>query len=670
MKKQVFLLSLIIASIFSLNLINAEVSVTYDAFYAEINNNEGITYSSTPIEDFQTIGYVCLNADCSQVGNRITGLTSSTNTNSITLNFPTTLQNSNGYGIWFYKPGYIHWEQAPNWHGSGVVSEHFDIFLSKKTQSLAPIINLNVINEVHPNIPVEIDVEVGIDADTFSAIQNAGPLKYNPQELNSLNVVDTRVTLEITNLANNVIYTENKILSIPYSSSKQVSFDYSGFTQTGEYKIKVFTEVIDSKVLSSLIQSESSNIKVIPQGLIDYSYSLVNELEMNPEFPEVDKSVNFNFDYLSNYVNEFGELTSLDTNASISFYKNGNLMQTDNYALSKSENEFSISKTFSESGNYSILVKGNPAVCLGVNGCLNLSQELNFVIKEKQVIPEDDVSAPIINIISPINNTNYNTASVLVSFTTNEQATGGFELDSGAYTSISGSTNFQYLLTGLLDGTHSLVVYAKDLAGNNASKTISFNIATGNSGLDLYLDNGYVDDTPLYDNEDSNIRFKTHNTGNVFLYVPVEVYLNNVLINYIPSLPFAVGQGDWGVALGKLPLGSYSLRIIVDSNNTYSEINELNNEFVFDFKVLKQGEPNPNGGSVDNSRHSSRPLQDDEPVTSIANTNQLDKSDKITNLYLNMDSAKAKISWLFWSLLVLFIILILVLIIAIKRRSE
>jgi len=662
MKKQLILLCFAILAIFSLNLINAEALVTYDAYYAEINNDGSITYTSTQVNDFDTLGYVCLNSDCSNVGEKILGLTKSTNSNSITLSFPTNLKNSNGYGIWFYKPGYIHWERSSDWAGSGTVQEHYNVFFLKKAQSWAPIMDLNVINEVNPNIPVEVGVKVGIDADTYSAIENAGPLKYNPQELNSLNVVDTKVTLEITNSANNVIYTENKILSIPYSESEQVNFSYSGFILTGDYKIKVSTDVQDSKVLSSLTQSESSNIRVIPQGLTDYSYTLINGLEMSPTFPEVNQSVDFSFDYLSNYIDVFGALTSLDTNAKVIFYKEGNAIQTNNYVLSKLNNEFSISKTFTEAGNYSIFVEGTPSVCMGANGCFSLSQELNFVIKVKQVDPTDDTTAPIITLISPVNNTTYNTASVLISFTTNEQSTGGFELDSGTYTSISGSTNFQYILTGLIDGTHTLKIYARDIAGNTASKTISFNISTGTSGLDLYIDNGYMQNLPLYDDEDASVRFKTHNTGNTALSVPVEVYLNNVLMAGIPTLPFGVGERDWGVGFGELPSGNYELRIVIDSTNSYSETNELNNEFIYNFEVLKCND-NPST----TNHHDSKPLLEDEPQTTTTASTNLEETTIIPNLYINMNSTKAGINWLFWSL-ILLLILLLILIIAVLRR--
>lgn len=661
MKKQLILLCFAILGIFSLNLISAEVSVTYDAYYAEINNDGSIAYTSTPVNDFDTLGYVCLNSDCSNVGNKITGLTKSTSSNSITLKFPTSLQNSNGYGVWFYKPGYIHWEQNPNWAGSGTVSQHFKVYFLKKKQSWAPIMDLNVINEVNPNIPVEVGVEVGIDADTYSAIQNAGPLKYNPQELNSLNVVDTRVTLEITNSADNIIYTEDKILSIPYSSSEEVSFSYSGFVSTGDYTIKVLTDVEDSKVLSSLTQSESSNIRVIPQGLTDYSYTLINGLEMSPIFPEVEQLVNFDFNYLSNYMNTFGVLTPLDTALNVIFYKDGVQIQTNNYNLDKSDDEFSFSKTFTEEGSYSVFVEGTPSPCLGANGCFSLSQELNFIIKEKQVPPTQDTTAPIIDLTSPVNGATYNITSVLISFTTNEQATGGFELNSGTYTSISGSTNFQYLLTGLTDGVHNLKVYARDLAGNTASKIVSFTISTGTSGLDLYINNGYVQDSPVYNNENANIRFKTHNTGNTSLSVPVEVYLNNVSINYISQLPFGVGEQDWGIGLGELASGNYELRIVIDSTNSYSEINELNNEFIFNFEVLKCDNPNST-----TNHHSSKPLIEDAPSTSKTTYIPLEES-PITSLYLNMNSKKAGINWLFWGL-ILLLILLLILIIAIIRR--
>ena len=78
---------------------------------------------------------------------------------------------------------------------------------------------------------------------------------------------------------------------------------------------------------------------------------------------------------------------------------------------------------------------------------------------------------PTISIVSPENKT-YTVNNVSLTFTVSEPTSWiGYSLDEQANVTITGNTT----LTGLFDGTHSLIVYAKDTAGNTgASETIYF----------------------------------------------------------------------------------------------------------------------------------------------------------------------------------------------------
>ncbi|MEM2293950.1 MAG: hypothetical protein QXX41_11815 [Nitrososphaerota archaeon] len=80
-----------------------------------------------------------------------------------------------------------------------------------------------------------------------------------------------------------------------------------------------------------------------------------------------------------------------------------------------------------------------------------------------------------IRIISPINGTSY-AGSVSLIFSVNRPVVWmGYSLDGQANITITGNTT----LTGLSDGTHSLIVYATDTDGNTgASETVYFNIKT------------------------------------------------------------------------------------------------------------------------------------------------------------------------------------------------
>jgi parallel beta-helix repeat protein len=88
--------------------------------------------------------------------------------------------------------------------------------------------------------------------------------------------------------------------------------------------------------------------------------------------------------------------------------------------------------------------------------------------------PPPDTSLPIISVISPENKT-YTASDVSLTFTVSESTIWiAYSLDGQANVTITGNTT----LSGSSNGSHSLIVYANDTAGNiGASETIYFSIA-------------------------------------------------------------------------------------------------------------------------------------------------------------------------------------------------
>jgi len=86
-----------------------------------------------------------------------------------------------------------------------------------------------------------------------------------------------------------------------------------------------------------------------------------------------------------------------------------------------------------------------------------------------------DTTPPTISIVSPENKT-YTTSDVSLTCTVDESVSWmAYNLDGQANTTITGDTT----LSGLSDGPHSLIVYARDAAGNTgASDTIYFSLET------------------------------------------------------------------------------------------------------------------------------------------------------------------------------------------------
>ena len=86
-----------------------------------------------------------------------------------------------------------------------------------------------------------------------------------------------------------------------------------------------------------------------------------------------------------------------------------------------------------------------------------------------------DITSPTIEIISPQNIT-YSTTSMDLNFTVNEDTSWiGYSLNGAENTSISGNT----VLFGLSEGSHSVVVFANDTAGNTGeSNAVYFSVDT------------------------------------------------------------------------------------------------------------------------------------------------------------------------------------------------
>ena len=103
--------------------------------------------------------------------------------------------------------------------------------------------------------------------------------------------------------------------------------------------------------------------------------------------------------------------------------------------------------------------------------------DLHFIPWEKDFIvqpfPPPDTTPPNVSIISPRSKT-YTTADISLTFTVDEPVSWmAYSLDNEGNVTITGNKT----LSGLSDGSHNLVVYAKDIAGNTgASELVHFDI--------------------------------------------------------------------------------------------------------------------------------------------------------------------------------------------------
>jgi len=117
-------------------------------------------------------------------------------------------------------------------------------------------------------------------------------------------------------------------------------------------------------------------------------------------------------------------------------------------------------------GSHNIIVYANDTA-----GNMGSSDMVYFAIQTSPI----DTTPPSISIVSPENKT-CDTTDIPLTFTVDESVLWmAYSFDNKANATITGNTT----LSGLSDGSHSLIVYAKDTAGNTgASEVIYFTIET------------------------------------------------------------------------------------------------------------------------------------------------------------------------------------------------
>jgi len=378
--------SMIIFLVMLIGLVSADANITYNVYNATIDDSGNLITTSNSISGFYVEGYVCTSANCATT-NSVPFLTSTYSSgSSVIVGYPPVIMDANGYVLYFYKDGYIGYEQFANWYGNGV-DNGSNIYLSKLETGHAPLDSLNVVNQVETNMLIEVGVNVSIDANTYSAIEDntVSDITLNESVL-------TLVTLNIINSTGAVVNTSNQTLNINYSESVPVNFIFDGFAtgEDGDYTFEVTTDVIDDKIITSVQQLTSSEVTVIPAGLTNYTYTLIQDLEMNSTYPVIGETIGFTFDYLSNYVNETGGLENATTTAYINLYRNGtSLYSTDTISLPLAINSNSstfesrpftiLGSYFNETGSYVIEVIGTPDSSQGTQA-INTTQTLVFSI--------------------------------------------------------------------------------------------------------------------------------------------------------------------------------------------------------------------------------------------------------------------------------------------------
>lgn len=524
-KNTIFFIGILLALVLAFNFVSAERIVNYNVYSAIIEDSGSMNVSLNPVNNFYVEGYACTAVNCTSIASaKVAGLTTYSAGSVVTVTFPTALINSNGYVLYFYKQGYIGWEQRNvKIYGTNntPVTAPTPIYLSKKRTGFSPITNFSVVNQAYTYQPLQINLDVAIDANTYSALRDSHRTAIT---LNQSENVNTTVVLQIRDSLNNVVASAVRNILIVPSQYQHVSFVYN-FTTIGNYNITLTTNVTDQKILLPLVQQASASVNVINQNSTNYSYSLIQNLLYAPLMPNVNNTVNFSLGVLSNYVDSQGNYTPLNTTVNSTIYRNNVVLGTNLYTVLGTNyqtfNNFNFSTLFNQTGNYTLILTASPQNARG-NSILTDTRTLSFVIgnfSSNNTVPSNDTTAPIITNITtdPLMPfvTNGSSRNITINFTSNEYPlTIWFNLynltnlvnTQGPMTiqNASGLPVHYVIPAGLPNGLYFLNMTVMDSALNSATYVVGNFTVNRTSGSDDGNDDNGDDNEDNNDNSDTN----------------------------------------------------------------------------------------------------------------------------------------------------------------------
>jgi len=184
--------------------------------------------------------------------------------------------------------------------------------------------------------------------------------------------------------------------------------------------------------------------------------------------------------------------------------------------------------------------------------------------------------------------------------------------------------------------------------------------------VDLFIDNGYLSNN-ICENQSAIISFNTNTIGSNISEVKIKAFRDNMLINWLSSLPFPQSTGfiDNKLNLGLLNPGTHNLTIYTDSDNKYNETNENNNifQFLFDVKNCKNQTQETENKTCDNKNKIQFPqINDTEQVPGRINLSYYPINQTSNNI-----EAEFFNSGFFYIIIIMLIILIIILIILILK---
>ena len=233
-----------------LGIASAEVFVDFPIRLSIQETNGDVTLTNHGILGASVEIYSCLNSACTAVNQTPLNINTQTIGSSVRIFFPENLVDSKKYALYFYREGYIGWEQLNvniYGDGKGEIYTAPTVYLARKRQKSAEIVNF-----VGTNTSSCININANVVSPITDISQSNIPFNEN---------VSVDITFEV--FANNSLVfsqTENRILQ--YSEVISESYMYCALIENTNYSVLMHTDITDDKIINKIRDTKSFDLIV------------------------------------------------------------------------------------------------------------------------------------------------------------------------------------------------------------------------------------------------------------------------------------------------------------------------------------------------------------------------------------------------------------------------
>ncbi|MFH1607855.1 MAG: myxococcus cysteine-rich repeat containing protein [archaeon] len=366
MNSKYLLITLI--ALFSLSIVYAVTGVQQTDIFYDSSTLE-------PVTGVQEILYTCSDLSCSSQGSLIYNLNTG-NSNSLTFEYPynpsSTASNPDYYSHFSFKECYLP-KEYKEWVWGYGTSVQYDYHLNKAKDCHSPIDSFSITNSNYANEPVVINIKANLEADAYSAFTDL-QLKWFPAGYEDYYSAETRVTLEIYNELDVLVYSDYSDLNILMDTSENIQFKWTP-QEEGEYTARVTTDITDCQCSSSFVQYSEKIFAVWAERPQNECYTIINDLTATPQFAQEGDLVTITYNKISNYADSNYNKIAVQTKVEYIIIDSENVVVYSDYlTLDKNPNtinpkEISFQWTPDYGGDYTIKVTGvaysSDCYCIG-----------------------------------------------------------------------------------------------------------------------------------------------------------------------------------------------------------------------------------------------------------------------------------------------------------------